>query len=96
MTRIDGTDKISIMTEPVFDRVQRRDPTFANRIKEAVADVNDKQHIAGEAKQKAVKGEMGIHEAMIAGSKADTSLRFLTAVRGKVMEAYKTVIRMPV
>ena len=96
MTRIDGTDKISIMTEPVSGRLQRRDPTFANRIKEAVADVNEKQHISGEAKQKAVKGEMGIHEAMIAGSKADTSLRFLTAVRGKVMEAYKTVIRMPV
>lgn len=96
MTRIDGTDKISIMTEPVSGRLQRRDPTFANRIKEAMGDVNDKQHIAGEAKQKAIKGEMGIQEAMIAGSKADTSLRFLTAVRGKVMEAYKTVIRMPV
>ena len=96
MTRIDGTDKISIMTEPVSGRLQRRDPTFATRIKEAMADVNDKQHIAGEAKQKAVMGEMGIHEAMIAGSKADTSLRLLTAVRGKVMEAYKEIIRMPV
>lgn len=96
MTRIDGTDKISIMTEPVPNRLQRRDPTFAQRIKEAVSDVNDKQHIANDSAQKVIKGEMGIHEGMIAGSKADTSLRLLTTVRGKVMEAYKEIINMPV
>lgn len=37
-----------------------------------------------------------LHDVMIAMEKADLSLRTLTAVRGKVLEAYQEIMRMQV
>jgi flagellar hook-basal body complex protein FliE len=37
---------------------------------------------------------MGIHEGMLAISKADISLRLLLQVRNKVLEAYREISRM--
>lgn len=86
--------KISKLTEPLSQRLDRRDPTFAERLNSAVLDVNDKQHIADDAIESVIKDEMGIHEGMMAIGKADTSLKLLTSVRSKAMEAYKEIINM--
>lgn len=86
--------KISLMTEPISHRVERRDPSFSERLNAAVKDVNTKQHIADDAIEGVIKGEVGIHEGMQAIGKADTSLKLLTSVRSKAMEAYKTVSTM--
>ncbi|THB80058.1 MAG: flagellar hook-basal body complex protein FliE [Desulfobacteraceae bacterium] len=96
MTKIDRVNRISLHTEPVANRVERRDTRFSERIKGAVLDVNNKQHHADDAIEKVIKGEMGIHEGMMAIGKADTSLRLLNQVRSKAMAAYNEIIRMQV
>ncbi len=88
--------KISLKTEPVANRVERRNPEFFNRLKAAVLDVNDKQHIADDSAEAVIKGEMGIHEGMMAMGRADTNLRLLAQVRNKAMDAYSEIIRMQV
>ncbi|MCA1795163.1 MAG: flagellar hook-basal body complex protein FliE [Desulfotignum sp.] len=89
-------NKISLHTEPVNSRVYRRDPEFAQRLKEAVSDVNDRQHIADDSIQAVIKGEMGIHEGMLALGRASTSLKVLAQVRNKAMTAYNEIMRMQV
>ena len=89
-------NRISLHTEPVSSRVHRRDPAFAQRLKAAVSDVNDRQHTADDAVQAVIKGEMGIHEGMLALGQASTSLKLLAQVRNKAMTAYNEIKRMQV
>ena len=96
MVKINEAGKLSLNAEPFANRIKRRDLSFAKKIKAAVQDVNLKQHQADKAIEQVINGELGLHEGMIALGKADTSLRLLTQVRGKVMEAYKEIIRMQV
>ncbi len=91
-----GINRISLNTEPLANRINRRDPEFAQRIEAAVKDVNKKQHFADDSIEKVIQGEMGIHEGMIAISKANTSLKLLAQIRNKVMTAYNEVKRMQI
>ena len=88
--------RISLETESIPQRIERRNPEFAERLKSAVKDVNSKQHIADDAIEKVIKGEMGIHEGMMTIGKAETSFKILAQVRNKVMTAYNEVMRMQV
>ena len=94
MSPILPAGKISLKTESLADRLQRRDPSFAERLNSAVKDVNTKQNFADDATEGVLKGEVGIHEGMMAIGKADTSLKLLTAVRGKALEAYNEIKNM--
>ena len=67
---------------------------FGDVIKQAIKRVNDMQIRADQSVEQLLKGETGIHETMIAGQKADISLRLLLQLRNKVMDAYKEVMRM--
>ena len=77
-------------------RVTRKtgDQGFGGRLKAAIQEVNQNQQSADKAIEKVVKGELGIHEGMIAISKADLSLRLLLQIRNKVMDAYREINRM--
>ena len=98
MTDINGIakGKISLNTEPLAHRIQRRSPEFSERLKSAVLDVNSNQKIGDASIEAVIKGEMGIHEGMLALGKANTSLNLLAQVRNKVMTAYNEVMRMQV
>ncbi len=96
MNPIQGLNQIKLHTESLPSKIDRRNPEFAQRIQEAVKDVNVKQHIADDSIEKVIKGEMGIHEGMMAIGKAETSLKVLAQVRNKVMAAYNEVMRMQV
>lgn len=93
---IKGINRISLNTEPLTDKISRRNPEFAERIKAAVLDVNSKQQVADDSIEKVIKGEMEIHEGMMAVSQAETSLKLLAQVRNKVMAAYNEVMRMQI
>lgn len=96
MNGINGINKTSLHTEPLPDKISRRNPEFAQRIKQAVLDVNEKQLVADDSIEKVIQGEMGLHEGMIAIGKAEISLKILAQVRNKVMAAYNEVMRMQV
>ncbi len=88
--------KISLITEPLAARLEKRDPSFTQRLKAAVGDVNTKQNVADDSIEQVIKGELGLHEGMMAIGKADISLKLLVQVRGKVMGAYQEIIRMQI
>lgn len=67
---------------------------FGDVIKQAIKQVNDMQIQADRSVEQLLKGETGVHEAMIAGQKAGMSFRLLLQVRNKVMDAYREVMRM--
>ena len=67
---------------------------FGQRLKQAVDSVNTLQQDADNAAEQVVKGSLGIHEGMLALSKADISLRLLLQIRNKVLEAYREVSRI--
>ncbi|MCG8640435.1 MAG: flagellar hook-basal body complex protein FliE [Desulfobacterales bacterium] len=96
MDGINGINRISVDTETIPERIGRKNPEFANRIKAAVEDVNSNQHRADDAIEKVIKGEMGIHEGMLTIGKASTSLKILAQTRNKVMAAYNEIRRMQI
>ncbi len=96
MTPINGIGRISLNTETLHDKINRRSPEFAQRIEAAIKDVNTNQQVADESIEKVILGEMGIHEGMMAIGKAETTLKVLAQVRNKVMAAYTEVMRMQV
>ena len=70
--------------------------SFKEKLTSAVNGINADQFKSDESITKVTKGEMGIHEGMLDITQADISMRLLLQVRGKVMEAYKEIMRMPV
>lgn len=68
--------------------------SFEERLKSAVGQVNNLQHTADDASEAVVRGELGVHEGMMALQEADLSLRFLNQVRSKAMTAYQEIMRM--
>lgn len=68
--------------------------SFEERLKNAVGQVNNLQHTADDASEAVVRGELGVHEGMMALQEADLSLRFLNQVRSKAMTAYQEIMRM--
>ncbi len=96
MTPMNGINRMNLNTEPLPDKINRRNPEFSERIKAAILDVNSRQQIADDSIEKVIKGEMEIHEGMMAVSQAETSLKLLAQVRNKVMAAYNEVMRMQI
>ncbi len=94
MSEINPIGKVSVTPRPAAIQPHAEGPSFAQRLEDAVVDVNKRQNIADDAGEKLIKGEMGVHETMIAAQEADISLRMMLQVRGKALEAYKEVIRM--
>ena len=69
---------------------------FIDILKDGIDKVNNLQKKADVEAQKLAVGEGNVHEAMIAMEKADISFKTLVAVRNKVLEAYREMMRMNV
>jgi flagellar hook-basal body complex protein FliE len=70
--------------------------SFSETLVSMIQDVNHMQKDADKATQDFAKGQGSLHGVMIAVEKADISLRALNTVRGKLIEAYQEVLKMPV
>ncbi|QJT10490.1 flagellar hook-basal body complex protein FliE [Oceanidesulfovibrio marinus] len=69
--------------------------TFANTIKDSLAKVNGlEEQKAGLIESFASGENQNVHELMISLQKASIAMSMTSAVRGKVMEAYREVMRM--
>jgi flagellar hook-basal body complex protein FliE len=71
-------------------------PSFASALGQAVGEVEKMQLAADGEAQKAAFGAGNLHETALALEKADVSMRVLTKVRNKVVEAYQEIMRMSV
>jgi flagellar hook-basal body complex protein FliE len=70
--------------------------SFADKLGRALGSVEQAQFDADLEAQKTAFGAGNLHETAIALEKADISMRVLTKVRNKVVEAYQEVMRMNV
>lgn len=69
--------------------------SFANTIKDSLAKVNNlEEQKAGMIESFASGENQNVHELMISLQKASIAMSMTSAVRGKVMEAYKEVMHM--
>jgi flagellar hook-basal body complex protein FliE len=72
-------------------------PSFSEYLNEQVSKVNDKMVTADTAVSDVVTGKSkNLHEMMVALNQADLSLRMLTKVRNKALEAYQELMRMSI
>ncbi len=70
-------------------------PVFADLLKQAMQEVNDAQaHAEGEARNLMVGDGTDMHSAILAVQKADVSFQMMMAVRSKLIDAYREVMRM--
>lgn len=71
------------------------EPAFADVLKQALRDVSDAQAQAeGEARNLMVGDGTDMHSAILAVQKADVSFQMMMAVRSKLIDAYREVMRM--
>ncbi len=70
---------------------------FLDTVKDSLKEVNDLQIKKEELiKEFAAGKNQNIHELMIAIQKASIAVKLTTAVRNKVLEAYKQMMNMPI
>ncbi len=69
---------------------------FENILSDFIGSVNKTQNDADKITQSFVTGDdnVEIHDVMIAGEKAKTSLELLMQIRNKTLDMYKELIRM--
>ena len=88
-----ATDKL---TEGLGSRDEPKGAEFSNMVKDsvrkAISDNKDSERLS----MAAVAGKANINEVVAAVAEADVTVQAVVAIRDKVLEAYKTVIRMPV
>ena len=70
-------------------------PTFGQFLNDVIKDVNDKQMESQKITNDFVSGKnVEIHDVMIAGEKAKTSLQLLMEIRNKTVDMYKELTKM--
>ena len=94
-----GIDKIaSPSTAELFKQkqngVSESGEGFADKLKEAMEDVNQLQKEGDEAMADMATGQVkDLHQAAIAIGKAETSMKLMLEIRNKALNAYKELSR---
>lgn len=71
--------------------------SFATQLNKAIGETNKLQHVADKKMEELAAGQTdNIAEVMIAVEKADISLRLMTQIRNKILDAYQEIMRMQV
>ena len=68
---------------------------FGNKLMDSIKNVNDMQNQKSDMVESFASGQsQNVHELMINLQKAGLAMQMTTAVRGKVLEAYKELVKM--
>ena len=71
--------------------------SFAGMLGKMVAEVNAKQHVAGETVAAMQAGQgVPLHQAVIAMEEASVSFQLMVEVRNKLLESYQEIMRMQI
>ena len=84
--------------ETAFKAAPAARADFGSLLKESIASVGQSQQQAGQMAASFERGDPGadLGRTMVAIQKADLSLRAMTEVRNKLVDAYKDIMNMPV
>ena len=70
-------------------------PQFADILKQALQEVSEAQHTSEQEARNLISGNStDMHTAILAVQKADVSFQMMMAVRSKLVDAYREVMRM--
>lgn len=97
--KVDNITNQSILKLDAFDKDNKNNKrtSFSQMLKDSLKDVNKLQEVSSKATEDLALGKVdNIHEVMIAGQKAKTSLELTTAITRKAIDAYKEVMRIQV
>lgn len=91
-------DKINPLIN-TYKGIQKTDQVektgFADLLRQAIQDVDQTQKAADSTAEAFALGKVNnVHEVTVAGEQASLALELTIAVRNKVMEAYKEIMRM--
>jgi flagellar hook-basal body complex protein FliE len=76
---------------------EKKDTGFDNVLKDLIGNVNQSQLDSNQLTNEFISGgNVEIHEVMIAGEKAKTSLDLLVEIRNKAVDMYKELTRIQV
>ncbi|ABC23621.1 flagellar hook-basal body protein FliE [Rhodospirillum rubrum F11] len=91
-SRIGGAE----MTGGLLPSGQPEGPSFASMVKGAIDDTITAGR-QGEAQSRlAIEGKADLRDVVMAVNNAESTLQTVVAVRDKVVNAYETILRMPI
>lgn len=97
MRGIDALTGTSGTSGPTASRQQAKQEGFVDTLAQAIRQVDQDIKAADRAAEAFASGANGnIHEVMITTEKAELTFRLASAVRNKLLEAYREIMRMQV
>jgi len=85
------------LNQPNQSKVNQKSLNFKDLLKQNINKVNNMQLDANQVTEDFALGKTdNIHQVMIAGEKAETSMKLTMAVQNKVIDAYKEIMRLQV
>ena len=94
MKEVEGISGLINDGKPTSLGKEKKEQGFVATLEQAWRQLDDDIKAADQAtEQFAVGGRSDIHEVMILTSKAELSFRLATAVRNKLLEAYREIMR---
>ena len=95
--KIDGLNNFVINSLNSEVKKPKEENNITNTFAELINNVNQAQKESQKAIEDFVSGNgVELHEVMIAGEKAKTSLELLMEIRNKAIDMYKELTRIPV
>lgn len=93
-----ASGKTASVAERVGSNGQTVNPgeSFADMVKGAAIDARATMMNSEQMTQKAIVGDAELHEVVTAVSAAEVTLRTVVSVRDKAVEAYRSVLSMPI
>ncbi len=90
--------KTNTVTETVTGTGTKVNPgeSFADMVRGAAHEARATMTTSEEMTQKAITGDAELHEVVTAVSAAEVTLRTVVSVRDKAVEAYQSILNMPV
>jgi flagellar hook-basal body complex protein FliE len=70
--------------------------SFADAVRSVAHDARDTMQVSDEMTQRAITGDAELHEVVTAVSAAEVTLRTVVQVRDKAVQAYQSILNMPV
>lgn len=87
---------VDSMVSKSLDAGKTKDTGFMGALKNSLSEVNAQQTKKDEMVQSFASGEnQNVHELMIQLQKAGLAMSMTTSVRGKVLDMYKELVKMP-
>lgn len=78
------------------DAATKQDDTFSGMVKESLQDAVTIGKKGEEMSIRQIRGEADLQEVVMAVANAEETLNTVVAVRDKVLEAYQSIIKMPI